>query len=220
MYICFEGVDGTGKSTILDRIAKRFEESKELYSHGIEKIIVTKEPSGIFRDIILDPDNAYNLNETARMFLYQADRAVHYENILKGNLNDRTLILSDRGPISTLVYQNYVLDGGIKGPNKYQNEVFDLLIQTTHLALDGNWPDSVFIFHVNDINIILKRLDDLGEKDYFDLKSKEFFEEINDSYLNIPGALKGDFNFVDASLNLDINEENIYNHIIKLIRGD
>ena len=101
MYVIFEGIDGVGKSTQIARLAATFPQA-----------IVTKEPGGTqlgeaVRSLVLGEDfkwrrGSVNLREVcgeiskrAELLLFLADRAEHYERVIKGSA-DR-LVLSERG---------------------------------------------------------------------------------------------------------------------------
>ena len=93
MYLIVEGIDTSGKSTQIELL-------KKLYPDAI----TTKEPGGTpigikIREMILH--EGVN-NHKSELFLFLADRAEHYKNIIEPNL-DKTII-SDRGFISGIAY--------------------------------------------------------------------------------------------------------------------
>ena len=80
MFISFEGIEGSGKSTQIKR-AGNFLEKK-----GID-CCLTREPGGTdigrrIRSILLDPRNV-NLDPLAELLLYMADRAQHLRQVVK-----------------------------------------------------------------------------------------------------------------------------------------
>jgi dTMP kinase len=94
MVIWFEGVDTCGKTTQIQKLALTCKD-----------IITTKEPGGTelgssIRELILHQKTP--ISATSEMFLFLADRAEHYEKIIKENPDK--LILSDRGFISGIAY--------------------------------------------------------------------------------------------------------------------
>jgi dTMP kinase len=168
MYISFEGIDGAGKSTIMERVAARLRTDTRLKEYGYDEIVTSSEPKGIFRDIILDADNKYGVTELARFFLYQADRNVHTETVIKPN-RDKVLLV-DRGPISTMVYQE--ISTSLK-PNMMKHII--------DVANRGIWPECYIFFEI-DYETSLERLS--GEKDHFEKKGKDFFEKLINGYTN------------------------------------
>ena len=93
MYILFEGIDRTGKSTQIKKLKTVFPDA-----------IYTKEPGGTplgekIRDMVLHTQNPSSL---AELFLFLADRAEHIDKVI---LPNRTkMIISDRGYISGIAY--------------------------------------------------------------------------------------------------------------------
>lgn len=166
MYISFEGIDGAGKSSVMAMVAERLRTDDRLKEYGYNEIVTSSEPQGVFRDIILDADNKYGVNEMARFFLYQADRSIHTETVIKPN-RDKVLLV-DRGPLSTLVYQE--ITTGLK-PHEMQYMI--------ERANQGIFPD-VYVYFDIDYETSLNRLGD--EKDHFEKKGKDFFDKLIDGY--------------------------------------
>jgi dTMP kinase len=103
-FITFEGIEGTGKSTQIDRLAKR------LTSAGVE-VVCTREPGGTslgrrLRAALLDPDGKA-MDPLAEMLLYAADRAQHIREIIRPAMDRGAVVLSDRYLDATLAYQGY-----------------------------------------------------------------------------------------------------------------
>lgn len=204
MYISFEGIDGAGKSTIMERVAEKLRTDDKLKEYGYDEVVTSREPSGIFRDIILDADNKYGITEKARFFLYQADRNVHTENVIKPN-RDKVLLV-DRGPISTLAYQE--ITTGME---------FVKMEPIISEANEGIWPDCCVFFNL-DYETSAKRLS--GEKDYFDKMGKEFFERLIKNYEYLKeGAIYRRFKVleVDATRSEDEVFEDVYNQVFRYI---
>jgi dTMP kinase len=103
-FVTFEGVDGSGKTTQMRRLAAR------LRAAGRE-VIETVEPGGTavgmaIRRILLDPANS-NLGSIAEMLLYFAARAQNVHEILLPALERGAVVLSDRWTDSTYAYQGH-----------------------------------------------------------------------------------------------------------------
>jgi dTMP kinase len=102
LFITFEGMDGSGKTTQLRRLAER------LRAHG-RAVLETAEPGGTrigvqIRRILLDSANQ-ELCPTAELLLYFASRAQNVDERIAPALAEGTIVLSDRFTDSTLVYQ-------------------------------------------------------------------------------------------------------------------
>jgi dTMP kinase len=102
VFITFEGMDGSGKTTQLRRLAERL--------RGMGRIVVeTAEPGGTvigrkIRQILLDAAN-HELSSTAELLLYFASRAQNVEETILPALERGEIVLADRFTDSTLAYQ-------------------------------------------------------------------------------------------------------------------
>ncbi len=102
MFITFEGIDASGKSTQIQRLAEY------LTAQGRE-FLLTKEPGGSaigssLRQILLDPNN-HRLAPQAELLLYLADRIQHLQEVIRPALAAGRLVLCDRYHDATLAYQ-------------------------------------------------------------------------------------------------------------------
>jgi len=101
--IVFEGVEGCGKTTQLQRSYQWLKPSLP--------VIVTREPGGThlgsdLRQLLLNIPEQPIYNST-ELLLYAADRSQHVEELLKPELAKGTIILCDRYVDSTMAYQGY-----------------------------------------------------------------------------------------------------------------
>ncbi len=124
MYILFEGIDTCGKSTQIELLAQKYPE-----------IIITYEPGGTAfgkqaREILLGDSLA---SKRAELLLFLADRAEHYEEVIKPN--QHKTIISDRGFLSGI---GYALANGDFG--------FDELLRLNSFALCNHFPDKIILF--------------------------------------------------------------------------
>ncbi len=104
LFITFEGVEGSGKTTQIQRL-KRY-----LSQKGIS-CKITREPGGPpisekIRKILLDP-NHRELVPFSELLLYEAARAQHIHEVIRPLLEKGVVILCDRFNDATLAYQGY-----------------------------------------------------------------------------------------------------------------
>src|SRR5262249_22454948 len=101
-FLTFEGMDGSGKTTQMHRLAERLRKQGRV-------VLETVEPGGPpisqkIRRILLDAANQ-ELSPTAEVLLYFASRAQNVDEWIKPALERGEIVLSDRFTDSSLVYQ-------------------------------------------------------------------------------------------------------------------
>jgi dTMP kinase len=191
MYIIFEGIDTTGKST---QVA--------LFNSRKENVIQTKEPGGTdlgikLRNILLESDEKISFN--AELLLFLADRAEHYEKVVKNNLNKT--IISDRGFISGISYALV----------NHPELSLDFLVKLNKFALSGNLPDKIVLFKTN-YDLITQRLGN-KEKDNIEQRGIEYLLRVQDVMEETIKSLHVDFLLVDSAKSI----EEIYKEIEEFI---
>jgi len=103
-FVTFEGIEGSGKTTQIGRLAER------LLAEG-EPVLTTREPGGSplgrqLRAILLAEDTV-PIGTTAELLLYVADRAQHLHDVIEPALAAGSHVLCDRFLEATLAYQGY-----------------------------------------------------------------------------------------------------------------
>jgi dTMP kinase len=191
MYIVFEGIDTTGKSTQI-----------ELLKKNKQDIITLKEPGGTklgekLRKIILESD--YNLSFNTELFLFLADRAQNFEENIK-QYKDK-IIISDRGLISGIAY----------AMANHPNMDIDFLIEMNKFALSGNLPDKVVLFKTNK-ELIQQRLS-AKNHDNIELRGIEYLLKVQDLMIDALNKLPIKVIVVDASNTIEDIHENIKDFI-------
>jgi dTMP kinase len=123
MYIILEGIDTAGKSTQLEFLQTNYPQA-----------VFTKEPGGTeigkeLREMVL---SARASSKIAEMFLFLADRAEHFEEIVKQN----NFVISDRGFISGIAYA--------------KDFDIDMVINLNKIALENSMPDCVIMLKLSE----------------------------------------------------------------------
>lgn len=188
MYVIFEGIDTTGKSTQVALFAKRN-----------TMVLATKEPGGTpsgmkLREMLLG--GALKGSFNAELFLFLADRALHYDTVVKPARNER-LVISDRGFLSGIAYacaNHSDVDG-------------EFLLQMNRLALEENYPEKIVLFLTNEA-LIKARLG-TKEHDAIEERGVSYLLQIQDIMRRVVKTLPIKVLEVDASLEI----EAIYNQI-------
>ena len=131
MFITFEGIEGSGKSTQAEMLAEN------LRRRGLDPLL-SKEPGGSplggeLRRILLDTAST-DLTEEAELFLYLADRAQHVAQVLMPALERGRVVIVDRYTDSTLAYQ-----GCGRGVHP------EAIPELNRIASRGVYPDLTFV---------------------------------------------------------------------------
>ncbi|MDR1614369.1 MAG: dTMP kinase [Campylobacteraceae bacterium] len=126
MFVLFEGIDTTGKSTQIEKLKSINADMKTTFEPGATEL--GKE----IRAILLEKE--LKTGQKAELLLFLADRAEHYEKIIAPNIDK--LVISDRGFLSGIAYA------------LTNNPKFDLnfLVEMNRFALGGKLPDKIVFF--------------------------------------------------------------------------
>ena len=181
MVVWFEGVDTTGKSTQLNMIKNCFPNA-----------IITKEPGGTqlsvsLRELILGQKKP--LSSKSELFLFLADRAQHYEEVIYPNKN--SLILSDRGFISGI---SYAL------ANEIEVDLGTLFL-LNRLALGGSFEGKIVFFETT-TSLIKKRLQE-KELDAIELRGVDYLMKVQEKMKSVLKRVELPILHIDASRNIE-----------------
>ncbi|NVL89617.1 MAG: dTMP kinase [Desulfobacterales bacterium] len=191
MFITFEGIEGSGKTTQIKLLISL------LLAKGYE-CIATREPGATkigekIRAILLDSSHTTMLPLT-ELLLYEADRAQHVHEVIKPALAANKVVVSDRFFDATTVYQGYA-----RG--------FDLeLIQQIHqVMLDGLKPDLTLILDLPvemGLERAWERINNRSSslpEDRFEKEALAFHEKVRRGYLTLAEREPKRFRVIDAS---------------------
>lgn len=170
LFVSFEGIDGSGKTTI----------TKYLYDYFLNKgvlVMLTREPGGNeiaekIRNIVLDPNNV-TMDDRTEALLYAASRRQHLIEKVLPALEKGTLVLCDRFVDSSIAYQGY-------GRGIGANEVLSINL----FAIDNHMPDITFFLDI-DLETSLSRVDHRGEADRLEQSGMDFFKRVYNGYQEI-----------------------------------
>jgi dTMP kinase len=205
-FITFEGLDGSGKSTQLEKLART------LRAHGLP-VTVTREPGGTatgekIREVILHSATS-GLSSFAEMALMFASRAQHIHEIILPALAEGRIVLCDRFTDSTEAYQG----GGRKLGTKP--------VLRLHEILCGNLQPDLTILLDNEVAFSIDRARRRNEKqrgnrvekerdkndkskerskdeNRFEQESRAFFGRVRHAYLAIAKRNPHRIQIVDA----------------------
>ena len=134
MFITLEGIEGAGKTTLIENLADVF----RTLNH---EVLVPREPGGCtlgreLRRMLLNPETA--ICPEAELFLFLADRAQHVAEVIRPALQRGEVVLCDRYADSTVVYQGYGRGLDI-----------ERLRALNDMAIGGLWPDRTFVLDMD-----------------------------------------------------------------------
>ena len=168
MFITFEGIEGSGKSSLIVKLKKYFKNSR------IETLF-SKEPGGTdlgkeIRNVLLNPKSS--ISSEAELLLLMADRAEHVQKKIQPNLLKNKVIFCDRYIDSTLAYQG----SGRNLDKKAIKELFNVF--------NFPVPDLTILLDVP-VQVGLERARKRNELDRFEKEDLNFHENIRKAYLDL-----------------------------------
>ncbi|MFP4034216.1 MAG: dTMP kinase [Desulfovermiculus sp.] len=192
MFITFEGIEGSGKSTQAKRVLA-------LLQKQVRKVLLSREPGGTaigreLRSLLLNSENNH-LCARGELFLYLADRAQHVEEIIKPALESGIVVLVDRFTDSTLVYQGF--GRGLD---------LDLVQGLNDLAVNGVRPDLTFVIDVPPEIGLHRARSRNGEsgtaqaEGRFEAESLDFHTRIREGYLELAARDKERIMVLDGTV--------------------
>lgn len=207
--ITIEGIEGSGKSTQIKRLAAR------LKSYNIP-VVSSKEPGGTnlcdnLRSILLKSNKGENWTAMAELMLFYADRAQHISYFIKPMLSAGKIIIMDRFDDSTKAYQS------ARGIDD------DIIDQMSKIVLDDLQPYNTILLDI-DPNISLSRailrnkLTNNTSETRFDEEDLTFHKLVRNNFLNIAKDNSDRIVVVPAERSADIVEDMIWNTVTKIIQ--
>jgi len=202
VLITFEGVEGSGKSTQAERLAKRLD------ALGLP-CLVSREPGGTeigeaVRGVLLNPDHRA-MHGLTELFLYFASRnQLVREKVLPALVSGRVVIL-DRYSDSSVAYQGAGRELGQK-----------LVARLNKLATAALKPDLTVLVDVP-VNVGQERKES-DALDRLEQERVEFHERVREGYLQIARRAPGRFKVVDGSLPTDELERTVFRHVEELLK--
>ena len=194
-FITFEGLDGTGKSTQMRKLAA-------VVRAAGHKVVETREPGGTLtgekiRKVLLDSGTA-GLSPLAEMALMFASRAQHIAEVIEPALAAGTVVLCDRFTDSTEAYQG----GGRKLGSDAVRELHRILCGNLQpdltILLDSDAAASVGRARRRNKRASKASSHGHGDENRFEQETRAFFARVHDGYVAIAKREHGRVVTVDA----------------------
>ncbi len=195
-FITFEGLDGTGKSTQMRKLAAVVRATGH-------KVVETREPGGTLtgekiRKVLLDSGTA-GLSPLAEMALMFASRAQHIAEVIEPALAAGSMVLCDRFTDSTEAYQGY------------GRKLGSAAVRELHRVLCGNLQPDLTILLDSDAGASVNRARRRNKRtakaakaghhhdeNRFESETRAFFGRVHEGYLAIAARDHGRVAVVNA----------------------
>jgi len=183
VFITFEGVDGSGKSTQLKLLLEYLEE------RGIPHLF-TREPGGTpiaeqIRQVVLDPQNA-GMSVITEALLFAASRAEHVAKTIRPALLAGKVVICDRYVDSSLIYQG--IAGGLPP---------EFVAQINEMATGALRPHRTIVLDLSPAAAAARRA--AGSADRIEQKDLGYHDQVRQAYLELAQAEPRRVKLVDAS---------------------
>lgn len=180
-FITFEGLDGTGKSTQIEKLAKA------LRAHGVS-VVVTREPGGTptgekIRHVILDSATT-GLSPMAEMALMFASRAQHIHEVITPAVAEGKIVLCDRFTDSTEAYQGAGRKLGSEAVLELHRILCDDLQPDLTILMDSDVAHSVERARRRNQKSA-KNSRSAKDENRFEQESRAFFTRVRNGYLTL-----------------------------------
>jgi dTMP kinase len=199
VFITFEGTEGCGKSTQVQRLAARLKRSEIPF-------LLTREPGGTaigesIRDLLQFAPEGKDMKPETELFLFEASRSQLVREVIEPALAQGSCVISDRFYDSTTVYQGAARKLDAK-------TVADL----NRVAVGKCVPDLTFILDVDEKTADL-RMQEPRRADRMEQEPAEFYERVRKAYRELAAAEAKRIVLIDGSQPPDEIEETIWQTI-------
>ena len=200
-FITFEGGEGSGKTTLINKIYEELEKMGK-------KVYKTREPGGVeiaeqIRNVILNVNNT-KMDKRTEALLYAASRRQHLIESVNPRLDAGYIVLCDRYIDSSLAYQGYARGIGIK-------EVLDVNL----FATSGLLPDLTLFIDVTPEVGLARIKDNNRNQNRLDLEQMDFHKNVYEGYMKVKEMFPDRF----VSINGEQEIDKVFNDCMKVILG-
>ena len=204
-FICFEGVEGSGKST----------QAKLLYKfikkNITKNVILTREPGGTLfsekiRNLILDKKT--NISTLTEFFLLMAARNEHIISKINFYLKKNFIIICDRFFYSTLAYQHYLENMDKKFIFNIQKKIYKKI-----------HPDITFLIDLNNKESKIRISNRSKKTNRFDKLSSYHFNKIRNGFIKISKKYKNKIVLIKGSRSLIEIHNEINKKTLKILNA-
>ena len=204
LFIVFEGGEGSGKSTMIDKVYEWLRECNY-------DCIKTREPGGIsiaeqIRQVILNKENT-DMDSRTEALLYTAARRQHLVEKVIPALENGQVVLCDRFLDSSLAYQGFARGIGI-------DEIYEI----NKFAIGDCMPDISILFDISP-EVGMERINKNSQREVnrLDLESLDFHNKVREGYDRVYKNNKDRMVKINAEEPIDKVFDNVKNIISNLL---
>lgn len=212
-FITFEGGEGAGKSTQIERLADRLQDA------GVS-VVVTREPGGSpsAEDIrkLLVSGSPWRWDPITELLLHNAARREHVRNLIKPVLNRGRWVLCDRYVDSTMAYQGYGHGLGREVVQKMHRVITDNFMPDLTLILD--LPTEVGLARAKERSTAAHAKPQNGEvrrEDRYERMAKPFHRRLRRGFLDIAELEPKRCRVINANSGIDTVADDIWAAVAK-----
>lgn len=205
LFVSFEGVDGVGKTTQVERLRAYLEERGRV-------VLVTREPGGTLlgtalRQLLLHnvASDAADIAPRAEALIFAADRAQHVAETIRPALERGEVVITDRYLDSSLAYQ-------AGGRELTAAEIRNLSMWAT----DNLLPKRTYLL---DMDPALSHARLQHAEDRMESAGNDFQYRTRQAFLNLAAAEPDRFRVIDANQSIDSVWAQIRADIDMLLQG-
>jgi len=191
-FITFEGTEGSGKSTQIALLARRFRDQNR-------QVQITREPGGTplgekIRDLVKHAPAGVNIAAETELLLMNASRAQLVRELILPSLKAGEIVLCDRFYHSTFAYQG--LGRGLD---------LEMIKNVIQCATGGLKPDLTFYLHVPIETSEARRhhRDPSAAPDRFEQCDRSFFQAVEAGFLEMARQEPSRIRTINASLSME-----------------
>ncbi len=209
-FLSFEGVDGCGKTTQLERFAARMQ------AEGYD-VVRAQEPGGTrigleIRKLLLDARNA-DLRPVPELLLYFASRAQNIAEVIQPALEAGKLVVADRFTDATVAYQGWGRELGA-----------DAVLSIDAVACRGLEPDLTLWLDLDPALAVERALERQGaaqggDESRMERESDAFRERVRAGYHALWRAQPERIRRIDAAGSIDAVEQAVAEAALAPIRA-
>lgn len=188
LFISFEGIEGTGKSTQVSMLAEYLRQKGR-------RVVRTMEPGGTeismkIRELLLSLDSR-GMDQLTELLLYNAARVQHIQEVIAPALSRGDIVITDRFSDSTIAYQGFAR--GID---------LQLIDSLDKIATNKLRPAITLLLDV-DVKTGLARNRALSKNDRLECEDISFHEKVRTGFIQIAAREPNRVKIVDASESLE-----------------